>query len=620
MIFTRNMKCEHKYFLFLYIFKFKSNLSIMRDPSVPNGCSFKFTPYNLGQIRVYMTMRTLQWLFCACCSLWSVDAQQCTPNPCTNGGMCIPDSTNHTRYTCKCTSHFQGPTCEDDIDMCRTNPCQNNGLCTNGVNTYTCKCAGGFSGKNCETDNDTCRSSRCANGGNCTNGVNTYTCTCMSGFIGQNCEIDDGKCRSNPCLNGGKCIDSPDKYTCTCPRGYTGHDCEVNNQLCLSHPCKNGGQCQDGPNTYTCTCLDGFNGTNCEIDNEICKSKRPCKNNATCEDLPNGYICHCAKYFAGYNCSIDQNVCRTQPCKQGGVCTNVPSKGTFTCACPPWAPGKTCEGTVCASGSIDTTCEIKNATVLSILFQNISIPPSRSSPATRLYRYVGNHSVTFTGLDYDFGISKVIIHVRGSIRLKSSSILKATSFSFNATSIHVADVSSLYTTGMGLLSPDGVGTWGKVQDGASHVGVGGASESTNCFSQSFPTWKLPPGLRHQTMPSSHVCGHGTKNVRGGGTIELRARTITLSGSLLAEGGRAGEGQGGGGAGGSIDILTKMVRFVNSFFALFFLFFISRPLLCRLCPSVSSKRTPTTSLSSLPLYSWLQMQPLKLAWRAVRASL
>lgn len=167
-------------------------------------------------------------------------------------------------------------------------------------------------------------------------------------------------------------------------------------------------------------------------------------------------------------------------------------------------------------------------------------------------------------MSYDFGFSKVFIHVHGSIILRSSSILMSTTFKFNASSIHVLDASSLHTTGMGLLSKkqDLVGTWGKPQDGASHVGVGGASESTKCFFlQSMPAWKLPENMRYLTLPSANECGRGVKNVRGGGTIELRAaRTIILHGSLLADGGRAGEG--GGGAGGSINIIAKSVRFCS----------------------------------------------------------
>ena len=499
-------------------------------------------------------MRALLWYFGAISWLWSVNAEQCTPNPCKNGGQCIPDPKNSTAYTCKCAIHFEGKTCENDMDMCRTNPCQNDGSCTNSINNYTCHCAEGFSGKNCETDNDTCRSSPCLNGGSCTNDINSYTCTCTNDFSGKSCEIDNDTCRSNPCLHGGNCTNGANKYTCKCPQDYSGQNCGIDIDLCRSHPCKNHGTCQNAPNTYTCTCPDGFNGTNCEIDNEMCKSK-PCKNNATCQNLPNNYVCHCAKYFTGTNCSIDTDMCRTNPCEQGGKCTNVPSTGSFTCDCPAWAPGKTCQDSVCASGYMDTNCEITNASVLSQVFEVIPISASANSPATRLYRYIGNRSVTFN-LNYDFGMSKVLVQVNGTITLHSGSLLTATSFDFNTTAlIHLADMSSLSTTALGFLSA--TGAWGNKHDGASHIGVGGASQGGDCFLQANQNWKLPDKFSHKNtkIPPTNRCGDGTVDARGGGTIALTAYAIHLQGRLLAEGGPA-VGEGGGGAGGSIDIAVN----------------------------------------------------------------
>ena len=37
-----------------------------------------------------------------------------------------------------------------DIDNCSPNPCNNGGMCTDGVDVYTCTCLGGFTGDNCE--------------------------------------------------------------------------------------------------------------------------------------------------------------------------------------------------------------------------------------------------------------------------------------------------------------------------------------------------------------------------------------------------------------------------------------------------------------------------------------
>ena len=38
-----------------------------------------------------------------------------------------------------------------DIDECSPNPCQNGGVCTDMVNGYSCTCAAGYTGNDCET-------------------------------------------------------------------------------------------------------------------------------------------------------------------------------------------------------------------------------------------------------------------------------------------------------------------------------------------------------------------------------------------------------------------------------------------------------------------------------------
>ena len=38
-----------------------------------------------------------------------------------------------------------------DIDDCSPNPCLNGGSCSDGVNSYTCSCVAGYSGNNCQT-------------------------------------------------------------------------------------------------------------------------------------------------------------------------------------------------------------------------------------------------------------------------------------------------------------------------------------------------------------------------------------------------------------------------------------------------------------------------------------
>ena len=37
-----------------------------------------------------------------------------------------------------------------DIDECSSNPCENGGTCTDTVNMYTCSCVLDFNGDNCQ--------------------------------------------------------------------------------------------------------------------------------------------------------------------------------------------------------------------------------------------------------------------------------------------------------------------------------------------------------------------------------------------------------------------------------------------------------------------------------------
>ena len=37
-----------------------------------------------------------------------------------------------------------------DIDECSSDPCMNGGTCTDEVNSYTCACAPGYSGEGCD--------------------------------------------------------------------------------------------------------------------------------------------------------------------------------------------------------------------------------------------------------------------------------------------------------------------------------------------------------------------------------------------------------------------------------------------------------------------------------------
>ena len=40
----------------------------------------------------------------------------------------------------------------DETDECSPNPCDNGGNCTDGDNSYSCECASGYTGTDCGTN------------------------------------------------------------------------------------------------------------------------------------------------------------------------------------------------------------------------------------------------------------------------------------------------------------------------------------------------------------------------------------------------------------------------------------------------------------------------------------
>ncbi len=52
---------------------------------------------------------------------------------------------------------------------------------------------------------------------------------------------------------------------------------------------------------FVCSCEQGYTGSLCESDINECASN-PCRNGGTCTDQVNGYICQCPVSHTGPNC------------------------------------------------------------------------------------------------------------------------------------------------------------------------------------------------------------------------------------------------------------------------------------------------------------------------------
>ncbi|CAM4647749.1 unnamed protein product [Lepidochelys olivacea] len=303
---------------------------------------------------------------------------ECASSPCQNGAICL-DRVNE--YNCFCVPGFQGYRCEIDINECASRPCKNNGTCLNEMDHYLCKCVPGYTGVNCDAEIDECDSDPCQNGGTCTDHIGFYTCTCAPGYEGIQCEVDINECASQPCINGGICHDLVDSYQCDCSdTGFEGEHCELDILECASQPCLNSATCLEGVKNYSCACWPGYTGQRCEEDVDECATD-PCYNGGVCFERSNqtyygtrydfpsefsysqaaGFLCWCQPGFSGENCSVNIDECESQPCQNGGCCTDLVNG--FLCHCLPGYSGVECTVNIdeCKDGPCENGATCKDA-------------------------------------------------------------------------------------------------------------------------------------------------------------------------------------------------------------------------------------------------------------------
>jgi hypothetical protein len=102
---------------------------------------------------------------CKCAAGWTgvncnTLVNNCAFKPCKHGGICI---NRLNAFNCTCAAGYtyalnawgccwvllialscRGPLCQSLVNNCAPNACLNGGICINGVNSFTCFCAAGF--------------------------------------------------------------------------------------------------------------------------------------------------------------------------------------------------------------------------------------------------------------------------------------------------------------------------------------------------------------------------------------------------------------------------------------------------------------------------------------------
>ncbi|XP_075049225.1 delta-like protein 4 [Mixophyes fleayi] len=162
-------------------------------------------------------------------------------------------------------------------------------------------------------------------------------CSCRPGWQGRFCNecIPHNGCRHGTCQTQWQCI---------CDEGWGGLFCDQDLNYCTHHkPCKNGATCMNtGQGSYTCSCRAGYTGVNCDEKINECDSN-PCRNGGSCTDVESGYVCECPQGYYGTHCEHSVLNCADSPCFNGGTCREREMGASYACQCPLGYTGSNCE-------------------------------------------------------------------------------------------------------------------------------------------------------------------------------------------------------------------------------------------------------------------------------------
>ncbi|KAK7506491.1 hypothetical protein BaRGS_00001966, partial [Batillaria attramentaria] len=190
-----------------------------------------------------------------------------------------------------------------------------------------------------------CSPTTCQNNGVCSVLLHEAYCTCAPGFTGDRCEENIDDCTPTSCSGFGTCIDGVNGFTCSCVENYSG---TFTNSTCVS------------TNAYhrICQCFPGYTGPLCDIEIDECASE-PCLNGGTCTDLINGFECSCRANFTGTTCELPEKRCSLTSCGQADSCIDDPITGLPLCVC---STGYT-QGEICQY-SFNADLAVSNGVVL----------------------------------------------------------------------------------------------------------------------------------------------------------------------------------------------------------------------------------------------------------------